>query len=72
MQKLLLITVPALWIVAIAILSVQNATPVSLKFLGMQSVELPVGVILSFGVAGGMLVTTALLLLLRRQRRPQR
>lgn len=72
MQKLLLVILPAGWIVAIAILSVQNATPVAVQFLGLQSVELPFGVMLSLGVAGGMLVTTLLLVLWGGQRRPQR
>lgn len=68
--RLLLIIVPALWIVAIAILSVQNATLVSIQFLTLRSVALPFGVILSFGVAGGMLVAAALLMLLNtRQNR---
>jgi len=72
MQKLLLIIIPALWIGAIAILSVQNATPVAIQFLGLQSIELPLGVVLSFCVAGAMLTTAALLLLFSNQRRPQR
>jgi len=72
MQKLLLIIIPALWIGAIAILSVQNATPVAIQFLGLQSIELPLGVVLSFCVAGAMLATAALLLLFGDQRRPQR
>ncbi|MEM6839853.1 MAG: DUF1049 domain-containing protein [Cyanobacteria bacterium P01_C01_bin.120] len=73
MPKLLLTIIPAGWIVAIAILSVQNATPVTIKFLGLQSVALPFGVVLSFGVAGGLIVTAGLLLLLggrRRRRQP--
>lgn len=72
MPKLLLVILPAGWIVAIAILSVQNATPVAIQFLGLQSVALPVGVVLSLCVAGGMLVTTLLILLWGGQRRPQR
>jgi len=72
MQKLLLVVIPALWIVAIAILAVQNATPVAVQFFGLQSIELPFGVVLSFFVAGAMVATAALLLLLGGQRRPQR
>jgi uncharacterized integral membrane protein len=63
MQRLLLVFIPALWVAAIAILAVQNATPVAIQFLNFRSVALPVGVVLSFGVAGGMIVTTLLLLL---------
>jgi uncharacterized integral membrane protein len=60
LRSLLLALIPALWIAAIAILSVQNATPVSLRFLWFQSVELPLGVVLSFCAAGAMVVTAAL------------
>lgn len=69
MQKLLLVVIPAVWVVAIAILSVQNATPVTIQFLGWQSIELPFGVVLGFCVAGGMLVTALGLLLLGGKRR---
>ena len=44
----------AAWILAIAILSVQNATPVSLRFLNFQSIELPVGLMLAFWVGVGI------------------
>ncbi len=64
MQKLLWVGLTASWVMAMAILSVQNATPVSVKFLGFRSVELPFGVVLSFGVAGGMLGMALLLLVL--------
>ncbi len=69
MPKLLLVIVPAIWIVAIAILSVQNATPVAVKFLGIQSVELPFGVVLSFFAAGSMVITAGLWWLLAQERR---
>ncbi|WP_008309107.1 hypothetical protein [Leptolyngbya sp. PCC 6406] len=58
MTKVVLALIPAVWVVAIAILSVQNATPVSLRFLVFRSVELPVGVVLS-ACAGGAMITTA-------------
>ncbi|MEM8603844.1 MAG: hypothetical protein AAGE59_08370 [Cyanobacteria bacterium P01_F01_bin.86] len=67
MQKLLLVPISAIWIVAIAILAVQNATPISVQFLMFRSVELPIGVLLSFCVAGGMLVTALILALLGRR-----
>lgn len=55
--NLLASLIVVIWILAIAILSVQNATPVSLKFLGFESIQLPVGVVLAFcagaGVVGG-------------------
>lgn len=55
MNKVLLTLIPAVWVVAMAIVSVQNATPVSLKFLAFESIELPFGVVLSFCVAVGMM-----------------
>ncbi len=45
----------AFWISAIAILAVQNATPIALKFLFFESIQLPLGVILAFSVVSGLL-----------------
>lgn len=45
------------WIGAIAILSVQNFTPVSIRFLGFQSFEVPVGIVLALSVGLGLLGT---------------
>ncbi|MEQ8962938.1 MAG: LapA family protein [Coleofasciculus sp. C2-GNP5-27] len=45
----------AAWIAAIAILSVQNATLVSLRFLNVESIKLPVGVVLAFSVGIGVI-----------------
>ncbi len=44
----------AVWIGAIAVLSVQNFSPVRLRFLMLQSVEMPLGLVLAFSVAAGM------------------
>jgi uncharacterized integral membrane protein len=46
----------AMWIVSIALLSVQNATIVSLKFLVWQSIELPWGLILAGAVGIGFML----------------
>ncbi len=43
----------AVWIGAIAIVSIQNITPVSLKFLSARSIELPIGLVLAFSVGVG-------------------
>ncbi|WP_293133305.1 DUF1049 domain-containing protein [Okeania sp. SIO3I5] len=51
----------ALWISGMAILSVQNATPISLKFLGFQSIQIPIGVILSLSVSVGLIISSILL-----------
>jgi uncharacterized integral membrane protein len=55
LANLLTSLVVAIWVVAIAILSVQNATPVSLKFLNFQSIQLPLGLVLAFSAALGII-----------------
>jgi uncharacterized integral membrane protein len=47
----------AIWIGAIAILSVQNYTPVALRFFNFQSFEMPVGLVLAFSVGLGLVGT---------------
>jgi uncharacterized integral membrane protein len=44
----------AFWVIAVAILSVQNFTPVSLRFLNFQSIQIPVGIVLASFAALGM------------------
>ncbi len=55
LATLLTIIILVFWIMAVALLSVQNATPVSLKFLNFQSIQLPVGLLLAFCAAVGMI-----------------
>ncbi|MEB3336307.1 MAG: LapA family protein [Leptolyngbyaceae bacterium] len=55
MANLLTSLILAAWVSAIAILSVQNAAPVSLKFLVWQSIQMPVGVALAFSAGVGIL-----------------
>lgn len=50
----------AIWVSAIALLSVQNATPVTLRLLGFQTVPIPIGLLMGFSASAG-LVGTALL-----------
>jgi uncharacterized integral membrane protein len=45
----------ATWIVVTAVMAVQNATGVSLRFLGGQTIQIPVGVLLALAVAVGVL-----------------
>ncbi len=61
MVKLLVAVVPAVLMVAIAILSVQNATPLSIKFFNAETVALPVGIWLAFAIAVGMAGTALLM-----------
>jgi len=58
MAKLLLPLIIAAWVSAIAILAVQNAAPVSLRFLTLTSIQMPFGVVLAFSAAIGMLATS--------------
>lgn len=46
----------AAWIVAIAILSIQNVTLISLKFIMLESIQLPFGIVLAFSVGIGVLL----------------
>ncbi|WP_250125545.1 LapA family protein [Chroococcidiopsis sp. CCMEE 29] len=55
LSNLLTSLILAIWVVAIAILSVQNATPVSLRFLNFQSIQLPVGLVLAFSAGVGLI-----------------
>jgi uncharacterized integral membrane protein len=64
MVRVLLAVIPAIWVVAIAIIAVQNATPVSIRLLNLQSIDIPFGVLLAFFAAGGMLTTALLLVVL--------
>jgi uncharacterized integral membrane protein len=65
MAKILIALIVAGWVSAIALISVQNATPVSLRFLAFQSVQLPMGLVLAFSAAIGM-VGMAVLLPMKR------
>lgn len=51
----LICTIAAVWIVVLAIASVQNATYVSLSFLLWESVRMPMGVLLGTSFAVGLL-----------------
>jgi uncharacterized integral membrane protein len=68
MTNLIISIIVAFWVGAIALLSVQNATSVTLRFLQFQSISLPLGVVLSFCIASGM-VGTAIVLVLGRSSR---
>lgn len=56
MNNLLISLIIGFWLIAIAIFSIQNITLVSLKFLAFQSISFPVGILLSFCLAGGFLL----------------
>lgn len=52
--NLLIAVIIAVWVLAIALISVQNATPVSLRFLFFQSIQVPFGLMLAVWVAVGL------------------
>lgn len=54
-SNLLISLILATWVAAIAIVSVQNYLPVSLKFFIWQSIQLPFGVVLAFSAALGII-----------------
>jgi uncharacterized integral membrane protein len=58
MAKFFIPLIVAFWISAIALISVQNATPVSFQFLGFQSVQIPLGLVIAFSAALGMVGMT--------------
>jgi uncharacterized integral membrane protein len=45
----------AIWVGAIALIAIQNATPVTLRFLTFQTVEIPFGLVIAFSVMVGIL-----------------
>lgn len=56
MANLISSLIMAGWIGAIAIFSIQNIQPVSLKLFSLQSIQLPVGVMLAFCVGIGIIL----------------
>jgi uncharacterized integral membrane protein len=68
MAKFLTALIFAVWIVTIALISVQNATPVALRFLVFESVQIPVGLVLALCAGLGMVGMAIALPLLRWSR----
>ena len=56
----LIVLIIAIWVAAIALIYVKNATPVSLRFLVFQSIQIPFGLMLAFSVVVGLLSTVVL------------
>lgn len=57
------ILMTAFWLVVLPLIAIQNAEVVFLKFLTLQSVSLPLGLVLALSVATGMVGTIAVRLL---------
>ncbi|MEL6911880.1 MAG: lipopolysaccharide assembly protein LapA domain-containing protein [Cyanobacteria bacterium J06629_2] len=58
----------AIMLVAIAIFSIQNIQDVSLQFLTFRSIDIPVGVLLAFCTAVGMILGALLPILFSRRK----
>lgn len=61
MAKVLIPLITAVWIGTIALVAIQNATPITFQFLGFQSIQIPIGLVLAFSVAIGMAGTAVFL-----------
>jgi len=57
------------YIVTISIFSIQNISPVSLKFLTFRSIDIPLGVLLALCGAVGMIIGWFIPLLFARNRK---
>ena len=66
--RLLNSLIVAIFIVAIAIFSIQNIEDVSLKFLTFESITIPLGVLLAFFSGVGMILGWLIPLLFSRRR----
>lgn len=51
--NLLTSSILAGWIAVIAIFSIQNITPISVNFLGFETIKIPIGLVLAFSVGIG-------------------
>lgn len=72
MANFLVSLILAFWISAIALISVQNAAPVTLRFLTLQSVQMPLGIVVAFGATIGIVGTALILPSLQSRRLSQR
>jgi uncharacterized integral membrane protein len=64
-MKLVAFLMMALAVMGAALISVQNAAPISIRFWSWQSIELPVGVVISASFAIGLLLAVILPLIWR-------
>jgi uncharacterized integral membrane protein len=61
MAKILIPLLTAIWVGVIALVAIQNAAPIAFQFLGFQSIQIPLGLVLAFSVVLGMTGTALLL-----------
>jgi uncharacterized integral membrane protein len=56
LTQLVIALVMAAWLLAMVLLSIQNVAPVSLKFLLFESIDLPIGLLLTLCLGGGLVL----------------
>ncbi|MBW4663689.1 MAG: DUF1049 domain-containing protein [Chroococcus sp. CMT-3BRIN-NPC107] len=54
--NLIVSLIVATWVIAIAILSLKNVTPVSLKFFTFTSIQIPFFLVIAFSVGAGIVL----------------
>lgn len=64
MARLFMALIMATWVSIGAVIAIQNAAPITLQFLSFQSIAIPIGLVLAFSVALGMVGMALLLPLL--------
>ena len=69
LTHLLMAIIVSTWSSAIAIFSIQNVRPVSLQFFGLATIQLPIGVLLAFCAAGGVMLGALLPFLFPKPKR---
>ncbi|NJL41915.1 MAG: DUF1049 domain-containing protein [Cyanobacteria bacterium RM1_2_2] len=57
MTRFLTSLILAFWVSAIALIAIQNATPVALQFLNLRTIEIPLGLVMAFSASIGMVGT---------------
>ena len=72
MTNLIVSTIAAIWIGVIALISVQNASLVSIQFVQWKSIDLPWGLVLAGAVALGFLIGACLPLLANKSPKVER
>jgi uncharacterized integral membrane protein len=55
MTRFLTSLILAFWVSAIALIAIQNATPVALQFLNLRTIEIPLGLVMAFSASIGMI-----------------
>jgi lipopolysaccharide assembly protein A len=55
-KQIIISLIVSFWLMLIAVFSIQNIALVSLKFFWLESIKMPVGVLLSFIIAFGFII----------------